>query len=156
MERCRTSVSVYEPAFYHTEQALATRVAAFVKKPVEVDLLRVRRWIDGYTQKLEITLSVQQRQAVELAASSRMLVLTGGPGCGKTFTTKTIVALWKAIGKSILLAAPTGRAAQRLSEMTGREAKTIHRLLAFDLLGCCLRETGVAFYQAKLNSAADR
>jgi exodeoxyribonuclease V alpha subunit len=122
----------YAPAFYHTEQALATRVAAFVKRLVEVDLPRVQRWIDRYTQKLEITLSAQQRQAVELAASSRMLVLTGGPGCGKTFTTKTVVALWKAMGKSILLAAPTGRAAQRLSEMTGREAKTIHRLLAFD------------------------
>ena len=59
-------------------------------------------------------------------------MLTGGPGCGKTFTTKTVVDLWRAMGKSILLAAPTGRAAQRLSEMTGQEAKTIHRMLAFD------------------------
>jgi len=122
----------YNPAFYHTEQALATRFATFAKVPVEVDLPRVQRWIDGYTQKMGITLSDQQRRAVELAASSRLLVLTGGPGCGKTFTTKTIVALWKAMGKSILLAAPTGRAAQRLAEMTKREAKTIHRLLAFD------------------------
>ncbi|HEY7415899.1 MAG TPA: ATP-dependent RecD-like DNA helicase, partial [Ktedonobacteraceae bacterium] len=122
----------YAPAFYHTEQALATRLATFVKTPVEVDLPRVRRWIDGYTQKLGMTLSDQQRHAVELAASSRLLILTGGPGCGKTFTTKTIAALWKAMGKSILLAAPTGRAAQRLAEVTKREAKTIHRLLAFD------------------------
>lgn len=122
----------YTPAFYHTEQALATRLTTFVKAPVEVDLPRVQRWIDGYTQKMGITLSDQQRQAVELAASSRLLILTGGPGCGKTFTTKTIAALWKAMGKSILLAAPTGRAAQRLAEMTKREAKTIHRLLAFD------------------------
>jgi exodeoxyribonuclease V alpha subunit len=122
----------YTPAFYHTEQALATRLATFAKAPVEVDLPRVQRWIDGYTQKTGITLSDQQRRAVELAASSRLLVLTGGPGCGKTFTTKTIAALWKAMGKSILLAAPTGRAAQRLAEMTKREAKTIHRLLAFD------------------------
>jgi ATP-dependent exoDNAse (exonuclease V) alpha subunit len=74
----------------------------------------------------------EQRQAVELAAHARLLVLTGGPGCGKTFTTKTVVDLWRAMGKSILLAAPTGRAAQRLSEMTGQEAKTIHRMLAFD------------------------
>ncbi len=122
----------YAPAFYHTEQSLATRLAAFVRNPVEVDLPRVQRWIDGYTQKMGIALSDQQRQAVELAALSRLLVLTGGPGCGKTFTTRTIVALWKAMGKSILLAAPTGRAAQRLAEMTRREAKTIHRLLAFD------------------------
>ena len=60
------------------------------------------------------------------------MVLTGGPGCGKTFTTRTIVALWKAMGKSIALAAPTGRAAQRLNEMTGIEAVTLHRLLEFE------------------------
>ncbi|GAC1306420.1 MAG: ATP-dependent RecD-like DNA helicase [Ktedonobacteraceae bacterium] len=122
----------YTPAFYHTEVALASRLASFAKAPVAVDLPRVQRWIDGYTQKMGMTLSDQQRRAVELAASSRLLILTGGPGCGKTFTTKTIAALWKAMGKSIVLAAPTGRAAQRLSEMTKREAKTIHRLLAFD------------------------
>ena len=123
----------YAPAFYHTEQALATRLSTFVKAPVRVDLLpRVQRWIDTYTQKRGITLSQEQRHAVELAATSRLLVLTGGPGCGKTFTTRTIVDLWRAMGKSILLAAPTGRAAQRLTEMTKQEAKTIHRLLAFD------------------------
>jgi exodeoxyribonuclease V alpha subunit len=122
----------YAPTFYYTEQSLASRLAAFTRTQVEVDLLRVQRWIDRYTQKRDITLSEEQRQAVELAASSRLLVLTGGPGCGKTFTTKTVVDLWRAMGKSILLAAPTGRAAQRLSEMTGQEAKTIHRLLAFD------------------------
>ncbi|GCE22954.1 SF1B family DNA helicase RecD2 [Dictyobacter kobayashii] len=122
----------YAPAFYHTEVALAKRLASFAQEPIEVDAQRVQRWIDGYTQKKGIVLSAEQRQAVELAASSHMLVLTGGPGCGKTFTTRTIVALWKAMGKTILLAAPTGRAAQRLSEMTGWEAKTIHRLLAFD------------------------
>ena len=122
----------YAPAFYHTEVALATRLSTFARTPVNVDVARVQRWIDGYTQKKGITLSEEQRQAVELAASSRLLVLTGGPGCGKTFTTRTIVALWRAMGKSIMLAAPTGRAAQRLAEMTGREAKTIHRLLAFD------------------------
>ena len=68
-----------------------------------VDLPRVQRWIDRYTEKRSITLSEEQRQAVELAASSRLLVLTGGPGCGKTFTTKTVVDLWRAMGKSILL-----------------------------------------------------
>ncbi len=122
----------YAPAFYHTEVALAARFASLVRNPVEVDLPGVQRWIEAHTRKKGITLSAEQRQAVEQAASSRLLVLTGGPGCGKTFTTRTIVALWKAMGKSLLLAAPTGRAAQRLAEMTGCEAKTIHRLLAFD------------------------
>jgi exodeoxyribonuclease V alpha subunit len=122
----------YAPAFYHTEVALARRLTAFASAPVEVDLERVGIWIDRFTEKRDITLSAEQRRAVELAASSRLLVLTGGPGCGKTFTTRTIVALWRAMRKSILLAAPTGRAAQRLAEMTKCEAKTIHRLLAFD------------------------
>src|SRR5258707_11191807 len=97
-----------------------------------MDLEAVGRWIVRFTEKRNLPLSPEQRRAVELAASSRLLVLTGGPGTGKTFTTRTIVALWKAMGKSILLAAPTGRAAQRLAEMAGQEAKTIHRLLAFD------------------------
>jgi len=122
----------YAPAFYHTEVALAKRLARFAEQPIEVDLPRVGRWIDGYTAKKDISLSAAQRRAVELSASSRLLILTGGPGTGKTFATRTIVALWRAMGKSILLAAPTGRAAQRLAELTGVEAKTIHRMLAFD------------------------
>jgi len=122
----------YAPAFYHTEVALAKRLARFAEQPIEVDLPRVGRWIDGYTAKKDISLSAEQRRAVELSASSRLLILTGGPGTGKTFATRTIVALWRAMGKSILLAAPTGRAAQRLAELTGVEAKTIHRMLAFD------------------------
>src|SRR5258708_1292991 len=116
----------YAPAFYHTEVALARRLATFANAPVEVDLERVGVWIDRFTQKRDIALSTEQRRAVELAASSRLLILTGGPGCGKTFTTRTIVALWRAMRKSILLAAPTGRAAQRLAELTKCAAQTIH------------------------------
>jgi ATP-dependent exoDNAse (exonuclease V) alpha subunit len=97
-----------------------------------VDLPRVRSWIDRFTQSQGISLSPEQQQAVEMSATQRVMILTGGPGCGKTFCTRTIVALWKAMGKKIALAAPTGRAAQRLSEMAGIEAKTIHRLLEFD------------------------
>ncbi len=85
----------YAPAFYHTEVALAKRLASFASTPVEVDLERVGIWIDRFTEKRGITLSEEQRRAVELAASSRLLVLTGGPGCGKTFTTRTIVSLWR-------------------------------------------------------------
>ena len=75
----------YAPAFYHTEVALASRLSTFARTPVEVDLPRVERWIDGYTQKQGISLSQEQRRAVILSASSRLLVLTGGPGCGKTY-----------------------------------------------------------------------
>jgi exodeoxyribonuclease V alpha subunit len=122
----------YSPPFYGAEYKLAERLQWLLTQPLEVDLPRVQRWIERFVNTTGMSLSEQQRQAVELAASQRVLILTGGPGTGKTFTTRTIVALWKAMGKSIALAAPTGRAAQRLSEMTRQEAKTIHRLLEFN------------------------
>jgi exodeoxyribonuclease V alpha subunit len=125
----------YAPTFYGAEQKLAERLHNLLQTPLMVDLPRVQRWIDRFTEKTGLQLSEQQRHAVEMAASQRVLILTGGPGCGKTFTTRTIVALWRAMGKTIALASPTGRAAQRLSEMTGQEAKTIHRLLEFEPRG---------------------
>ena len=65
---------------------------------------------------------------METAANQKVMILTGGPGTGKTFAVRTIVTLWKAMGHKIACAAPTGRAAKSLSEMTGLEAKTLHRL----------------------------
>ncbi|WP_375466842.1 ATP-dependent RecD-like DNA helicase [uncultured Nostoc sp.] len=122
----------YKPTYFHTEQNLAQLISGRLSQPIAQDIPRVRAWIERFTASHKIQLSEQQQQAVEIAAYSRMMILTGGPGVGKTFTTHTIVSLWKAMGKSIALAAPTGRAAQRLGEMTGLEAKTIHRLLEFD------------------------
>lgn len=132
----------YSPPFYGAEQGIADRVTRLLAHDLTVDLPRVQRWIDRFTEKTGLQLSAQQRQAVEMAASHRVLVLTGGPGTGKTFTTRTIVALWKAMGKTIALASPTGRAAQRLSEMTGREAKTVHRLLEFDPSAMAFKRNG--------------
>ncbi|MBD2103208.1 ATP-dependent RecD-like DNA helicase [Leptolyngbya sp. FACHB-261] len=122
----------YRPSLYHAEQNLANRLRQWAALPLSVDSQRVQNWLDRFTAKYQIQLSEQQRQAVELAASSRVLILTGGPGTGKTTTTRTIVALWKAMGRKLALASPTGRAAQRLAEVTGQEAKTLHRLLEFD------------------------
>jgi exodeoxyribonuclease V alpha subunit len=122
----------YAPPFFNSEQGLARRVKQLLGQPTTVDISRVERWIDRFTQRSGLQLSAQQRQAVLMAASHRVLILTGGPGTGKSFTCRTIVSLWKAMGKTIALASPTGRAAQRLSEMTTQEAKTIHRLLEFD------------------------
>jgi exodeoxyribonuclease V alpha subunit len=121
----------YSPVFFNTEQHLAQLLRQQLVHPIDTDLSRIQNWIARFTQSRGIALSPQQQQAVEMAASSRIMVLTGGPGTGKTFCTHTIVALWKAMGKKIGLAAPTGRAAQRMSEMTGLEAKTLHRMLDF-------------------------
>jgi exodeoxyribonuclease V alpha subunit len=85
-------------------------------------------WLTA-TGKDKITLAEQQRQAVQMALTSKISILTGGPGTGKTSTVQAILRLLQSKGKMALLAAPTGRAAKRLAESTGHEAKTIHRLL---------------------------
>ena len=87
------------------------------------------RTIEEIQREQGITYAPQQRQAVELAARTGVLILTGGPGTGKTTTVRGIVALFQKMGLDIVLAAPTGRAAKRMSELTGMEAQTVHRLL---------------------------
>eukprot|EP00271_Cylindrocystis_brebissonii_P008629 TRINITY_DN23095_c0_g1_i1.p1 TRINITY_DN23095_c0_g1~~TRINITY_DN23095_c0_g1_i1.p1 ORF type:complete len:1590 (+),score=253.71 TRINITY_DN23095_c0_g1_i1:1143-5912(+) len=94
------------------------------------DSERVAEWI-WKTDKGGKTLSQEQRNAVEATVFEPVIVLTGGPGCGKTHTTRTIYNLWVAMGKEVALCAPTGRAAQKLSETVGKEALTVHRLLEY-------------------------
>ena len=122
----------YKPSFFHSEQHLAKLLQQKLASSLAVDPERVKSWIERYTASRQIELSTQQYLAVETAAREQVMILTGGPGTGKTFVTRTIVTLWKAMGRKIACAAPTGRAAKRLTEMTGLEAKTIHRLLEFD------------------------
>ena len=87
------------------------------------------RTVEEIQREQGITYAPQQRQAVEAAARQGVLILTGGPGTGKTTTVRGITALFEKMGLEILLTAPTGRAAKRMSELTGREAQTIHRML---------------------------
>ena len=122
----------YKPSFFYSEQHLAKLLLQKLETSLDVDEERVKSWINRYTASRKIELSLQQYVAVVKAASEKVMILTGNPGTGKTFTVHTIVKLWKAMGRKIACAAPTGRAAKRLSEMTGIEAKTIHRLLEFD------------------------
>ena len=96
----------------------------------EVDESRqAQRTVAEIEREFGITYAPRQREAVELAARQGVLILTGGPGTGKTTTVRGIVALFRKMGLDIVLAAPTGRAAMRMSELTGMEAQTIHRLL---------------------------
>ena len=95
------------------------------------DQARIDRWVTLYCQRCQMQLSVEQATAVKGVVLQQFSVLTGGPGCGKTTATRVMVRLLEAMGQKVMLAAPTGRAAQRMSEVIGKPAKTIHRLLGW-------------------------
>ena len=126
--------AVYLPPFYQAERSVAhallrllaaraDRLGAFAA----VDWDKALGWL---RRRTGAELAPEQADAVRLALTSKIAVLTGGPGCGKSFTVRSVVELARARGAKIVLAAPTGRAAKRLAELTGHEAATIHRLLA--------------------------
>ncbi len=117
---------------WNSEKVIAERLKALAEgRPTwpEVDADKAIPWIE---QKLEVTLAASQREAVAKAVSSKVMVITGGPGVGKTTLVNAILRILVVKGVKVALAAPTGRAAKRLSESTGMEAKTIHRLLEVD------------------------
>ncbi len=118
----------YSKTLYYDEEAVARKLMGFQQQPVSEDT-RIADWIDYHCRKQQIKLSDEQITAVRMVAQCHFSVLTGGPGCGKTTTTLVIVRLLESMQKKVLLAAPTGRAAQRMGEVIGREAKTLHRLL---------------------------
>ena len=127
--------AVYLPPFYHGEIGVANRLRTILN--VERSRLafyreaNLERVFDHLARQRGLTLDEGQQEAVRLALTHKVTVLTGGPGTGKTTAVRTVIRLLEARGYSYALAAPTGRAAKRLAEATGREAKTIHRLLEF-------------------------
>ncbi len=131
-EEAGDDLALYLPPLWQAERGIARRLRTLLERSVRVDLPRINSWLDRFTEKKQIELSDEQRAAVQMAASERVMVLTGGPGTGKTMTLRVVVALLHAMHKRVLLASPTGRAAQRLSEVVGEEAKTLHRMLEFD------------------------
>lgn len=131
-EPCAEGRAIYHVPMWQAERSFARKLKSLLNRPVDVDLARVEDWLARFTSMRKLELSTEQEQAILRAAGSRILVLTGGPGTGKTTTLRALVALFRAMHKRVLLASPTGRAAQRLSEVTAEEAKTIHRLLEFD------------------------
>lgn len=119
---------LFIPTYYSAEEHIAVRLTAvkkYIDRKVTVDKLE----IENVERKLGIVFEDLQRQAIFEAFESGILILTGGPGTGKTTTLNAIIKLFENRELDIELAAPTGRAAKRMTELTGKEAKTIHRLL---------------------------
>ena len=122
---------LYLEEYFHAEDFIATRIAAMLafSPPEDFDCDDA---IAKEEQETEMSYADLQKQAIACAFSRGIMVLTGGPGTGKTTTLNGVIHLCLKAGSTVLLAAPTGRAAKRMTELTGREAKTIHRLLGTD------------------------
>ncbi|WP_329812039.1 SF1B family DNA helicase RecD2 [Streptomyces sp. GSL17-113] len=125
--------AVYLVPFHRAEAALAAQLKRLLRAPEDrlaafqdVAWDKALGWLASRTGA---RLAPEQEAAVRLALTSKVAVLTGGPGCGKSFTVRSVVELARAKRARVLLAAPTGRAAKRLAELTGAEASTVHRLL---------------------------
>ena len=128
----------YYAGLYEAEQGTAGILGAFLKtRPERLSFTVEDFFYQQGSAASIVPLSQGQLEAIKNAAAHRLFILTGGPGVGKTTTANTIIKYLMAAGHSVALAAPTGRAAQRLSEMSGRPAKTIHRLLEWspEILG---------------------
>ncbi len=134
--------AIYLPPFYYAEIGVAGKMKKLATTPAAdrlwTGLMKARMEsgkedlsvdVEAIEKKVGMTYDDVQRDAIRQAATAKVMVLTGGPGTGKTTTTHGIISAYKAFGLRILLAAPTGRAAKRMTEATGLEAKTIHRLL---------------------------
>lgn len=119
---------IFMPNLYKSEMYCAERIIMMRQFPAE-SLRGIELALETFEESNGITYANMQRKAIIEAMSGGLLILTGGPGTGKTTTLNAIISLYKQSGLKVLLAAPTGRAAQRMSELTGCEAKTIHRLL---------------------------
>ena len=124
----KEETAIYLPPFYHAEIGTARRLQEIYRNEegVRVDRRDIAQRI---RRKTGMQYDEVQLKAIQTAVNSKILILTGGPGTGKTTTTLGIITAFRESGAQILLAAPTGRAAKRLSEATGMEAKTVHRLL---------------------------
>ncbi|WP_330386565.1 SF1B family DNA helicase RecD2 [Tindallia californiensis] len=121
--------AIYLPVFYHSEVKVAQKVSEIMVNPSKYKDSDVEKIVKEENRRIQY--HEIQLQAIHTAIRSKMMILTGGPGTGKTTTTLAIIKAFEHLGAKVMLCAPTGRAAKRLSETTRRHAKTIHRMLEY-------------------------
>jgi len=123
--------AVYLAKYHLSETQAAARLKTLLNTPSALRAIDAEKALSWVQEKLALHLAVNQIEAIRAAATHKLLVITGGPGTGKTTIINAMIRIFSAAGAKVLLAAPTGRAAKRMSEATGQEAKTIHRLLEY-------------------------
>jgi len=131
VEEFDSDVAIYLPFFHNAQQEVVRNIHKLSRVPFRTPPFDVAKAIADVEENLDIRFSEAQSLAIRESFEKKMLVITGGPGTGKTTIIKAIVDIFRKWGRDVLLAAPTGRAAQRLSEATGKPAKTLHRTLEF-------------------------
>lgn len=129
---------------WHAERGIAGRLRTLAAGTPPWDMIDTAKAVPWVEAKLNMTLAASQHDAVAMALSSKVLVITGGPGVGKTTIVRSILKILVAKNVIVALCAPTGRAAKRLSETTGLEAKTVHRLLEIDPSNGAFKRTAEA------------
>lgn len=133
-EKGVASNAIYLQVLHEAETGVANRLNAMLSVPVAFPEVDPELITKAVLKKLAIKPSEEQISILEGMLSHRVAIITGGPGTGKTTLIRSITAIFELLGRKILLAAPTGRAARRLSEVTRRKASTIHKLLGFNLV----------------------
>jgi exodeoxyribonuclease V alpha subunit len=123
--------AVYLSGLYLCETGIASRLKILLKAQKSIRKINPNKAIDWVQKQLSIRLAEKQVEAVSCALKNKVMVVTGGPGTGKTTIINAILKIFSKIKAKIMLASPTGRAAKRMSELTGHEARTIHRLLEY-------------------------
>ncbi len=130
-EEIEDHTAVYLAAFYYAEVGVCRRLLELSLTDIEWGMINIEDMLRNFQKKEKMLFAHKQREAVIEAMLNGVTVITGGPGTGKTTIINCIIKLMEQQGMTVVLAAPTGRAAKRMAETTGREAKTIHRLLEY-------------------------
>jgi exodeoxyribonuclease V alpha subunit len=123
--------AVYLATFHACEKSIAFRLKSLLSAPLRRRKIDAHKAVEWVQSQLSLSLAPNQIEAIKCATSNKVMVITGGPGTGKTTIINAIMKIFGRLGVDILLAAPTGRAAKRMTEATGYEARTIHRMLEF-------------------------
>ncbi|MFB0532278.1 MAG: AAA family ATPase, partial [Desulfatiglandales bacterium] len=124
---------VYLARFHRSETGIVTRLKTLMNSPKSIGKIDSEKAIEWVQRQLAISLAKRQVEAIRCAVENKLMIITGGPGTGKTTIINAIIKIFSRLGVKIMLAAPTGRAAKRMSEATGHEAKTIHRMLEYSI-----------------------
>ncbi|MCX8023139.1 MAG: ATP-dependent RecD-like DNA helicase [Syntrophorhabdaceae bacterium] len=124
--------AVYLKKFHVSETGIARQLYSILSYPKQLRLVNVERALEWVQRSLGMVLSEKQMEAVKDSINCKVMVITGGPGTGKTTIIKAIIKIYERMGQKVVLTAPTGRAAKRMAETTGCEAKTVHRLLEYN------------------------